>query len=83
MGEFVYLKATEARKMTETTGSVVLKNHVYKAIKEAAKDGLAVTYWRITDCCDTALRNLLDCLHTDGYQAQLDEDNSDLLIIRW
>lgn len=80
MGDFIYLKADEARKLAESSSA--LKNHVYKTIKEFSKEGCATLEWSIENCCDTAVQNLVLSLREDGYKVLIDDDEK-MLIIRW
>lgn len=81
MGDFIYLKADEARKLAESS-SAFLKNHVYKTIKELSKEGCATLEWSIENCCDTAVQILVSSLREDGYKVLIDDD-AEMLIIRW
>lgn len=73
-----FLTAQEARELSES--SMALKNHIYKAIKEEAKENRSELWYGVNGvsprALDEVIRNLLD----NDYAVSLIDDNETLLI---
>lgn len=88
MGETArsYLTAEEARKrMLE---SQVLKNHIYREIRECANEGRNRTRWSFWDTDSEVRKSIIDDLKADGYVVTTDpmvddESFDDTVIIAW
>ena len=74
MGETTksYFTAKQAReRMLE---SQVLKNHVYREIRESANEGKNRARWEFWDTAPEVREALLNDLKADGYTVELDPD---------
>lgn len=88
MGETTrsYLTAEEARKrMLE---SQVLKNHIYREIRECANEGRNRARWSFWDTDSEVRKSIIDDLKADGYVVTTDpmvddESFDDTVIIAW
>lgn len=78
----IYLTAKEAREIAST--SMAMKNHLYKQIKEEAKECRTSTFWCVEGSSENIVNKLIQDLENDGYQVERDmEDNPGVLVVKW
>ncbi len=84
MEEKKFLTAKEARELAES--SQCLKNRVYKAIREEAKECRTMLTWEVRGSSQLIINNLITSLRNDGYivsRSEPTEGISDTIAISW